>query len=255
VTRAVEPKGLPQSTSTHHHAEDDHDHHRTTHRTGRGAAAGPGPHIGLAPLVGLGPAAVAVLRAILPYDTTDDAATSLAKVTAHQGAESTVVWLALFASFALVPATLAIGLPVARRLPRLGTAALVLTFAGFIGMSALTAGDQARLSAARTGLAPGAAATFLDDLDGQPTVVLSTLVFVVGHVLGVTLLGIALWRSGLVPAWAGLLLAVSQPLHFVFAVVAPIHLLDGAAWLLTAVGFTVAGLSVARLQRRNSHVS
>lgn len=60
------------------------------------------------------------------------------------------------------------------------------------------------------------------------------------------LLGVVLWRSGLIPAWAGLLLAISQPLHAIFAVAVPNHVLDGCAWGLTALGFAVAAISWRR---------
>ena len=60
------------------------------------------------------------------------------------------------------------------------------------------------------------------------------------------LLGLALWRSRAVPAWAGIALAVSQPLHFVAFVVLGSAPLDLAAYCLTAVGFAAAGLALAR---------
>lgn len=65
-----------------------------------------------------------------------------------------------------------------------------------------------------------------------------------GHVLGTVLLAVALWRA--IPWWSALLLAVSQPPHLVFAVVVPDHLLDGLAWLLTGMGFTVTAAVAAR---------
>jgi hypothetical protein len=57
------------------------------------------------------------------------------------------------------------------------------------------------------------------------------------------LLGIALWRGRAVPAWAALMIAVSQILHFIFVVIVPIQALDGLAWGLTALGFAVAALA------------
>ena len=45
---------------------------------------------------------------------------------------------------------------------------------------------------------------------------------------------------------AALLIAVSQVLHFIFAVIVPVHALDGLAWGLTAVGFAVAALALVR---------
>ena len=57
---------------------------------------------------------------------------------------------------------------------------------------------------------------------------------------------VALWRGHAVPAWAALLLGVSQILHFVFAVIVPVHALDGCAWGLTAVAFAAAAAALAR---------
>ncbi len=60
------------------------------------------------------------------------------------------------------------------------------------------------------------------------------------------LLGIALWRGRVVTAWAGLLLAASQLLHIVFAVIVPVHALGDLAWGLTAVGFAAAAVALLR---------
>jgi hypothetical protein len=80
-----------------------------------------------------------------------------------------------------------------------------------------------------------------------PAVAVATVVFVAGHIMGTVLLGAALWR--VVPRWAAVALAVSQPLHLVFAVIVPNHLLDAAAWTLTAVGFGVAAITLCRAVR------
>jgi hypothetical protein len=62
-------------------------------------APGVGPGViqcaGLASVIVLGPLSVAVLRALLPYNTTDKAATITAKVAAHQVAQSGTLWLTL----------------------------------------------------------------------------------------------------------------------------------------------------------------
>ncbi|TMQ90290.1 hypothetical protein ETD83_36085 [Actinomadura soli] len=102
------------------------------------------------------------------------------------------------------------------------------------------------MSAARTGLAPAEVARLLDNLQGLPAVAVGSGLFVAGHILGVVLLGIALWRGRIIPAWAGIALIASQPLHAIFAAALPNAALDGLAWGLTAVGFAAAAPAVAR---------
>ena len=50
--------------------------------------------------------------------------------------------------------------------------------------------------------------------------------------------------DNVVPAWAGLLLAASQILHIVFAIIVPVHALDGLAWGLTTIGFAAAAVAL-----------
>lgn len=64
-------------------------------------------------------------------------------------------------------------------------------------------------------------------------------VFGAGHLRGLVLLGVAPRRGGAVRAWAGLLLAVSQVLHLLFAIVVPVHALDAAR------GLTIIGCAAA----------
>ena len=200
--------------------------------------------VALALLIPAGPLAVAILRVVLPYFTADTSATVAAKVADHQGAQGAVLWLSLVAMVTLVPGTIAIGLPAARRCPRLGTAALIVSLAGFSCLPVVGIADQVALFGSRAGLGPDVTVRLLDEAQRQPTIVVAGLVFVVGHIVGVVLLGIALWRAGILPGWAGLLLSISQPLHLIFAIAAPNHLLDGCAWGLTAVGFALAARAI-----------
>lgn len=200
----------------------------------------------LALLIPIGPLAIAILRAILPYSTTDDTAVLAGEVAAHQGAQSAVVWLILVALLTLVPGTIAVGLLAARHAPKLGTAGMVLAVAGFSSLYAIGIGDHIALSAARIGLDPGDTARLLDDVQTLPAVTLASVFFVLGHILGVVLIGIALWRGKVIPAWAAFVLVISQPLHAVFAVGIPNAALDGMAWGLTTIGFAAAAYALVR---------
>ena len=201
--------------------------------------------IALAVLIPIGPLAVAVLRLILPYYTVDPTATMLTKVAGHPGAEGAVVWLSLVAMCTLVPATIAVGLLAVRHRPWLGGIALVVSLAGFGALPMVGVTDDVALSGVRSGLPSAEIVRLLDEVQRQPAIAVAGLMFVIGHILGVVLLGIALWRAGVLPGWAGLLLSISQPLHAFWTLVVPNHLLDGCAWGLTAVGFALAARVIA----------
>jgi hypothetical protein len=201
---------------------------------------------GLVAVMVAGPLAITVLRAILPYSTTDDAATILTKVAEHQAAERAVSWLTLIAMVTLVPGVIALGLLAARRSPRLGTAGMVLAVAGFSCLAAVATVDFTALAAMDSGIDRGDATLLLDSLNTDAVLTAGVAVFALGHIVGVILLGVALLRGRAVPAWAAWALIVSQPLHLVFAVIIPSNALDAAAWALTTVGFAAAAVTLHR---------
>jgi hypothetical protein len=200
----------------------------------------------LAIVMVIGPLAIAVVRGILPYFTTDSTTVMAAKVAAHQGAETAVIWLTFVAMLTLVPGVIALGMLARRGSARLGTIGLVLAVAAFLSLFwSTTAGeDNVALAAARIGMSPGTTGALVTAMSGILPIGLASNLFVLGHIVGLVLISIALWRGRLVPTWAALLLGVSQLLHFVFAVAIPNHALDGCAWGLTAVGFAVAAWSL-----------
>jgi hypothetical protein len=207
----------------------------------------------LAILMPIGPLAIAVVRGILPYSTTDSNTVIAAKVVAHQGTQTIVIWLTFVALLTLIPGVIALGLLARQHAPRLGTAGLVLAYAAFACLfwSSVAGSDTVALGAARIGMHPGTTGALLTSIANIPPVGLGTGIFVLGHIVSLLLLAVALWRGRTIPAWAALLLGLSQVLHFTFAVVAPIHVLDGCAWGLTAVAFAVAAVALIREPRRD----
>ncbi|RZT86065.1 hypothetical protein EV383_2953 [Pseudonocardia sediminis] len=195
----------------------------------------------------IGPLAVAALRGVMPYSTDDDPLTIATSAADRPGAQSAVLWLAYLALLTLPLGVLVVGRVAAAARPVLGTVAAVLSWVGFTSLFWVTASDQLVLAAPRAGVAPGTVAALSGALDANPTAVVASLLFVGGHILGTVLLGIALWR--VIPRWVAVALVVSQPLHLVFAVVVPNHLLDALAWCLTALGFGVAATAAGRVQR------
>jgi len=182
----------------------------------------------------VGPVAVGLLRFVIPYDTTDSAADLVRGALASPGAMSAVLWFGLVAALTFVPAVLWIGRLTRRHAPRLTGAALLLLVPGYLSMIWFIGTDLVLWSGAQAGLSADALVGVYGA--AHPTSAITGGIFVVGHVLGTVLLGIAMWRSRTVPAWAAALTIVSQPLHFVAAVILTSPALDLVAWGLNAVG-------------------
>lgn len=194
----------------------------------------------------IAPAAVAVLRYVLPYDTVDDAKTMSAKVLAEPGRASAVLWLGFIAVLTLVPAAYAAGKLTRRRAPKLTLVALALLIPGYLALGWLTGADQILWSGADAGMDAGALTRLAESV--HPTSGIAAVFFVLGHVLGTILLGVALWRSQVVARWAAIAVIASQPIHFVAAVIVPNHTLDLIGWGLQAVGFAAVGWAILKLR-------
>ncbi len=195
-------------------------------------------------LVAIGPAAIAILRFVLPYDTTDSSRTMADKVIAHSAKESAVIWLSLVAILAMVPAVFWIGRYARQGAPRLGTVALALMVPGYLALGGLLSSDVLLWTGAKAGLSSASLAQMYDHL--HPAVFVAEAVFVVGHVIGTVLLGLALWRAPSVARWIAVAVVVCQPLHFIAAVVVSNHPLDLVAWGLNAVAFAAVAVTVRR---------
>ncbi|WP_020392305.1 DUF4386 family protein [Kribbella catacumbae] len=197
-------------------------------------------------LLPIGPAAVAVLRYVLPYDTVDDISTMSAKAIAEPGRASAVLWFGLVAVLTLVPAAFAAGKLTRRRAPKLTLVALALLVPGYLSLGWLGGADQLLWAGADAGLDANALTRIAEAV--HPTGELAAVIFVLGHVLGTILLGVALWRSQVVARWAAVAVIVSQPIHFVAAVIIPNHTLDLIGWGLQAVGFAAVGWAILKLR-------
>lgn len=186
-------------------------------------------------LLPIGPLCVGLLRFLLPYYTADGNLETANAVIAHPDRESAVLWLGLVAVLTLVPGLIA----VAGLLPasRLKTWAITLCVGGYLCLGALLSEDSLLWSGARAHTDPQQIADLLTAV--HPSMNVATGIFVVGHVIGTVLLGVALLRSHLIPAWAAWLVIVSQPLHFTAAVIVASPPLDLIAWSMTAVGLAV----------------
>jgi hypothetical protein len=214
---------------------------RTTNSVGTGSLS----RWAIALLLPIGPAAVAVLRYALPYDTVDDSATMTSKAMAEQGRMSLVLWLGFIAVLTLVPAVYFVARVTRPRAPRLTLVAMLLLVPGYLSLGWLTAEDQFLWSGAKSGLDAGQITHLADSI--HPSGAVSGVFFVLGHVVGTILLGTALWRARVVARWAAVAVIASQPIHFFAAVVVPNHTVDLIGWGLQAVGFAAVGWAILKL--------
>lgn len=202
----------------------------------------------LAVLLPIGPAAVALLRYVLPYDTTDSAAAMVAKVAADPDAQRLVLWCGLVAAFTLVPGALAVLAMTYRRAPVLTGITAFLLVPGYLGMNILVAGDAVVLAGVESGIDQATLTRLIENLAAGPVMAIGVGVFVAGHLLGTVLLGVTLWRSQVV-AWPwAVIVGVSQPIHL-FAAVTGNHPLDLIAWGMTAAGMAAAAVPLVQVPR------
>jgi uncharacterized membrane protein YidH (DUF202 family) len=199
-------------------------------------------------LLPVGPIAIAVLRLILPYYTSPDTADAVSAVDAHPGRQAAVLWLGYVGVLTLVPGVIAAAQVCRETAPKLTAWALALAVPGYLSMGMMLGYDQVVWNTTHAALSSSDAAAVIDA--GHPSLETSIGVFVLGHVVGTVLLGLALLRSGRIPAWAGWAIAVSQPLHFVATVILGSPQVDFVAWMLTALG--MAAVAVAILNRRTA---
>lgn len=192
----------------------------------------------------IGPLAVAGLRYILPYFSATTPRETATDVIAAEGSQSAVLWLAMIATFTLLPGVLAVGRLTRRGAPKLTAAAMLLVVPGYLALTYLIGIDLVLWTGARAGLD----ASTLTELAGtvHPTSNIGLMVFVFGHVIGTALLGLALLRSRTVPVWAAIVTAVAQPLHFVALVIIGSPALDAVAWTANSVAFAVVGYAILK---------
>lgn len=101
------------------------------------------------------------------------------------------------------------------RSPWLATIGGALGLLGWLPLSALTAQEDMTLQMARLG-ALDPLATLWERFNGDATMTVFLIVYIVGHLAAYVLLSVALWRARLIPAWAAWTLAASTPLTLAF---------------------------------------
>jgi hypothetical protein len=190
---------------------------------------------------------VAVFRYLLPYNDSDPPREIFDKLVAATTYQQTGLWIGLVVGLTGFAGVLAVAWLTRRRTPVLTTVAMFLAVPGYIALFA--SGPYGDVLAYVTGTNPGVdrelAFQLGSGMESSPQSSALGLIFVAGHLLGTILLGVALLRARIAPAWIAVGLTVSQPIHLT-SVLTGIRWIDLIGWGLTAVGFAWAGWRLTR---------
>jgi hypothetical protein len=171
---------------------------------------------------------------------------SVASFEAHRDILETLKWFDAVFVVGLIPATIALAWVARRGAPRLTTAGAVIALTGFlVGMPLMGGVMTPALVTVQHDLDYTSMAALDDALHHEPMLGIAALLFIVGIVFGLGLLGGALKRSRAVPGWVGIAVMVGGATHpFI-----PNHIGQGIGLFVAAAGF--AGVSVALLRMSN----
>lgn len=171
---------------------------------------------------------------------------TVAAFAAHKQLMEVITWFGAVFVVGLIPATFAVAWVARRGAPRLTTWGAGIALLGFMtGFPMLGGPINTSYMTVHAGLDATSMGTLDDALHNQPLLGVASLLFIVGIVFGLGLLGLALWRSRVAPAWMGIALALGGFTHpFI-----PNHVGQGIGLLVAAVGF--AGASYALLRMPN----
>ncbi|GGM90413.1 hypothetical protein ACFFX1_21775 [Dactylosporangium sucinum] len=171
---------------------------------------------------------------------------TVAAYTAHKDLVGTIRYFGVPFLVGLIPATFAVAWVARRGAPRLTTVGACIALLGDLaGFPLIRGSDELAYYTVNNGFDVTTMAKLQNATDNDPLGLIAGLLFIVGIVIGLLLLGLALWRSGAAPAWMGIALAAGGFTHPFM----PGHLAAGIGLLVAAVGF--AGASVALLRMHN----
>jgi hypothetical protein len=190
-------------------------------------------------LMPVGPAAVAVLRYVIPFEPVGES------VTADPDAQRLTLALGVAVVFTMVPGLYAALRLLRRRSPRLTAWTAAILVPAYLAM--LAGGmDAATMAAYDAGFTPAEMDRLNMAMWMLPSTMVFGVVFVIGHIVGTVLLGVTMIVSRTTSVLVGVAMAISQPLHFMALVVFQSRMLDLIAWGTTAVCMGVLAWHVLR---------
>ena len=197
--------------------------------------------VGVACLV-LGSVGQLVQFIVTPVSEGESAAKNVAKAVAHPTAMQAATWLDLTILFFL-PALVVVAYLAHARTTRLGWVGAVVAIATTVpGIAYVLAPDVLLVGAIHGHVT----AQGIDAYNNSGVVEVATVVFLIGHVVGLILLAIALWRAGTVPRWAAVCLAVYPVLEIVGGASSDLRAVGMIAYVLLIAAFGACANALVR---------
>ena len=190
------------------------------------------------------PLAILVYWLLYPAYGLIDSVAALHAIEGH-GARTAMADVFVFTgAFLAAPATLALMHVLSSRSPKLATIGGAMHLIGWIAIIGVVMGDVIAVEIVAGG-APSAdiVQLYRRIMSSAPVIALNIIATL--HVIGGILLGIALWRTHVVPLWAGVAATFAQPIHFA-SNIAGILWIDAMTWIALAAAFGAVAAVVLR---------
>ena len=150
---------------------------------------------------------------------------------------------ALASCLLAIPATLAAVVAIGDRSPKLGVIGGAMSITGWVAVFGILVLDPVAIQM----VALGPPAQVIVDLFGRvstsPTVI-ALNALAAFHLIGGVVLGIAFWRTRLIPRWAAMILVIGGPIHF-GSNIAGMLMVDSLTW----IALIAANVHIIRLLR------
>jgi hypothetical protein len=173
-----------------------------------------------------------------------DSVAVLRAIDGHAGRTAAADVFVFTGAFLAAPATLALMRVLNARSPKLSTIGGALHLLGWIAIIGIVMGDVIAVQMVNTGTpSPVVVQLYRHIMSSAPVIALN--IIATFHVIGGTMLGIALWRTRLVPLWAAVAATLAQPIHLV-SNIAGILWIDAMTWIALAAAFASVATVVLR---------
>ena len=164
-----------------------------------------------------------------------DSVAVLRAIDGHAARTATADVFVFTGAFLAAPATLALMRVLNARSPKLATIGGAMHLIGWIAIIGVVMGDVIAVQMVGGGTpAPDIVQLYRRIMSSGPVIALNIIATL--HVIGGTMLGIALWRTRVVPLWAGVAATIAQPIHLV-SNIAGILWIDAMTWIALSAAF------------------